>query len=109
MITHLESGTCESGIDIIDLNYEAGRFINAAEFTNSTYCDDLTERRDLIAEYNGTASPFRCPTCQAKFPKLSSLFQHIDTRSCEQELDGGVIEEFVTYLEHTYATWDIST
>jgi hypothetical protein len=108
MITHLESGTCESGIDIIDLNYEAVRFVNAAEFTNPTYCDDLMERRDLVAEYNcnGTACSFRCPTCQAEFPKLSSLFQHIDTGSCEQELDGGVIEEFITYLEHT---WDIST
>lgn len=113
MITHLESGTCESGIDLDDLNYRAVQFTDAEEFIDrdSIYSYDESDhllehiRRDLVVKDNGTAFLFICLTCEASFPKLSSLFQHIGTESCEQKLDEGVIEELVTYLKGTFDTY----
>jgi len=37
------------------------------------------------------ADPFKCPTCDASMAKLSSLFQHVESDSCEQTLVDGAV------------------
>ena len=51
-----------------------------------------------LEDYHGKVSPYFCPTCHAKMLKLSSLFQHVESQSCSQTLDGGVIGTLRRYL-----------
>jgi len=63
MLIHLESGSCESGISIDDLNQFALEC-----YQNKKYSTNLDD------EY-----PYFCPGCQAEFTSLSGLFQHAET------------------------------
>lgn len=48
--------------------------------------------------YHPGVCPYFCPTCDAEFRKLSSLFQHVESQSCSQTLDGGVMATLRRYL-----------
>jgi hypothetical protein len=81
-IIHLEYGTC-SNIDCIDLNKLAAECRRWHCFIDGDCRDDLLD----VGDTNYLDNPFMCPTCQATLPKLSSLFQHIESSACEQTLD----------------------
>ena len=82
-IIHLEYGTC-GNIDCIGLNKLAAKCRKWRSYIIDEDCRD-----DLLfdGDTNYLANPFMCPTCQATVPKLSSLFQHIESSACEQTLD----------------------
>lgn len=61
---HLESGTCESGIDCGDVL----QCLLRCEGEWKNYADD------------GHMYPFRCPSCNRKFAYMSSFFQHFEGR-----------------------------
>lgn len=48
-----------------------------------------------------TTSP-RVPSYETIFSKLSGLFQHVASQSCEQRLDSGAMVKLVTRLENRY-------
>ena len=60
-------------------------------FIDEEYHDDLFNEYDLEDLYVERVYPFKCPTCQRIFSKLSSLFQHVESPSCEQALNRGAI------------------
>jgi hypothetical protein len=103
MMIHLESGTCESGIDILDLNKSAAMCYQWRKFLDEEYRDDMLSCDDLKEEHYGTVYPFRCPECDATFSKLSGLFQHVCSKSCEQRLNGGPIAKLVKWLSNRHA------
>lgn len=99
MIIHLESGTCPSGIDHIDLNKSAAMCHQWKAYLDKEYRVDLLERRDLESEYYEAVYPFECPGCDSYFTKLSGLFQHVCSKACHQDLHSGKIDKLVRWLE----------
>lgn len=99
MIIHLESGTCGSGIDILDLNESAAMCYQWRHYIDEEYRDYMLERRNLDLE----AYSFRCPTCETVFSKLSGLFQHIGSRACGQRLREGAVGKLVRWLENRHS------
>ncbi|KAJ6280849.1 hypothetical protein J3E71DRAFT_392137 [Bipolaris maydis] len=91
MIIHLESGTCTSGINILDLNKSAPMCYQWQKFLDEEY------------QYDGAVYLFRSPECDTTFPKLSGLFQHVGSGSCEQRLNGGPIAKLVKWLLNRHA------
>ncbi|KAF2024781.1 hypothetical protein EK21DRAFT_93777 [Setomelanomma holmii] len=93
MIIHLERGTC-GDTDEISMNELAAecrkwRYFIYTNFQNDMYnCVPLEHGLD----------PYYCPTCDASMPKLSSLFQHIESDSCDQTLGDSVIGQLRNYL-----------
>ena|SRR5437762_12493355 len=99
MIIHLESGTCDSGVDILDLNESAAMCYQWRHYVDEEYRDDMLGGCDLPTEYDDTVYPFKCPTCETVFSKLSGLFQHIGSQSCEQRLTEGAVRKLVRWLK----------
>ncbi|KAG9240140.1 hypothetical protein BJ878DRAFT_430933, partial [Calycina marina] len=83
MIIHLESGACDSEIDMTDLNESA-----AMCFQWKAY---LME--------DDTVYPFKCPECDTVFTRLSGLFQRAYSKACNQDLNKGKIGNLVRWLE----------
>ena len=82
MILHLESGACDSKIDIFDLNKSAAICYQWRAYLDEEYQHMLIDRRELSFEYNGTVYFFKCPECNNVFTKVSGLFQHVYSRAC---------------------------
>lgn len=99
MIIHLESGTCASEIDLLDLNESAAMCYQWRQFINEDYRDDMLRCCSFEDEYYDQVYPFECPTCGNVFKRLSGLFQHISSPSCEQTLEGGAIAKLRKWLE----------
>jgi len=53
--------------------------------------------RDLNDIYSNTV-PYKCPTCDSTMAKLSSLYQHVDSNTCDQALNDSVIGQLRNYL-----------
>lgn len=70
MVQHIEHATCESGLN-------SDRIRNLA--LDLDYRGDFTDDRDR--HY-----PFRCYRCGYSFRFVSSLLQHVESNSCEQEI-----------------------
>ncbi|KAJ4356568.1 uncharacterized protein N0V89_004602 [Didymosphaeria variabile] len=102
MIIHLESGACESDIDYLDLNSSAAECYSWAQFIHTDYRDDMLASCDLKRMYQGTVFPYKCPDCDSGFPKLSSLFQHVDSSACDQTLNEGAIGHLSRFLLSRY-------
>jgi hypothetical protein len=102
MIIHLESGACPSGIDAYDLAHTTAICFQGAKFF--IYKEDreaIKQGIDLLRmfrEQGGSTLIFCCPTCNSKFPKLSSMFMHVESPACSQELGEGAIEKLQTWL-----------
>ncbi|OAL05523.1 hypothetical protein IQ06DRAFT_239686 [Phaeosphaeriaceae sp. SRC1lsM3a] len=96
MIIHLERGTC-SDTSEISLNELAAECRKWRHFIDEDYRDDMYYCRNL-ADLHGQAYPYMCPTCDAAMPKLSSLFQHVESESCTQTLDDNIIGQLRNYL-----------
>jgi hypothetical protein len=103
MIIHLESGACDSGIDVLDLNESAAMCYQWRKFLDEDYREEMLQCEDLVEVYNDTVYPFDCPTCGTVFSKLSGLFQHVDSTSCEQELNREPIVKLVKWLEKRHS------
>jgi len=99
MVIHLESGACESEIDIIDLNESAAMCFQWKAYLDEEFRDDLLDRHDLRSAYSDSVYPFKCPECDTVFTKLSGLFQHVYSEACDQDLYEGKIGKLVRWLE----------
>jgi uncharacterized C2H2 Zn-finger protein len=99
MIIHLESGACDSEIDMIDLNESAAMCFQWKAYLVEEYRDKLLSCRDLSYEYSETVYPFKCPECDTVFTRLSGLFQHAYSKACSQDLNKGKIGKLVRWLE----------
>jgi hypothetical protein len=99
MIIHLESGTCESEIDILDLNQSAAQCFQWKAYLDEKFRSELLNRRDLRSDYDETVYPFHCPECDTVFTKLSGLFQHVYSKACKQDLYEGKVAKLVRWLE----------
>jgi hypothetical protein len=93
-IIHLEYGTC-SNINRTYLNKLAAKCRKWRYFIDEDCRDDLLNHGDTDFLVN----PFMCPTCNATVPKLSSLFQHIESSACEQTLHDDVVGQLRRFLE----------
>jgi hypothetical protein len=91
--THLELGTCSSN-SVVSLNELAADCHKWQYFIDEEYHDKM-HRREELGEFTW---PYKCPTCDAILPKLSSLFQHIESNACSQTLDDPVIGQLRNYL-----------
>lgn len=95
-IIHLERGTC-SDTSEISLNELAAECRKWRHFIDEDYQDDMYYCRNL-ADLHGQVYPYMCPTCDATMPKLSSLFQHVESDACAQTLDDNIIGQLRNYL-----------
>lgn len=102
MIIHLERGSCPSGINAKDLNKSAAMCYQWSHFIYDQYRICLLSR-EHDDSCSCTPYPFKCPDCDTGFPHLSALFQHVGTRSCDQELDEGAIGKLVHWLKNRHA------
>ncbi|KAL2168253.1 hypothetical protein VTG60DRAFT_221 [Thermothelomyces hinnuleus] len=84
MVLHLEAGTCESGAD-------------------SDRVTEMTSERFLSRRYicdDNPDFPFKCPTCDTPFARISGLLQHVESDSCCEQLTGGTpLWSFLYYLQ----------
>ncbi len=104
MIIHLESGACESEINITDLNESAAMCFQWKVFLDEEFRDRLLNRRDLKSDYDDTVYPFRCPECDTVFTKLSGLLQHVCSKACNEGLHKGKMGKLVRWLEVRHNT-----
>ncbi|KAH7067511.1 hypothetical protein BKA63DRAFT_522275 [Paraphoma chrysanthemicola] len=93
MIIHLERGTCSDTSEIL-LNELAAECHKWRYFLNHEFQDYMYNRQALEQD----SYPYCCPTCDTSLPKLSSLFQHIESDSCGQTLGDSVIGQLRNYL-----------
>jgi hypothetical protein len=66
------------------------------DFIVGEYQDDMYYRRTLAQD--DTIIPYKCPSCDAKLRKLSSIFEHVESDSCGQELDDPIIRRLQDHL-----------
>lgn len=102
MVLHLEAGTCPSGIDVIDLNESAAMCYQWEAYVDTDFRNELLNRDDLKLEYSGLVYPFKCPGCDTGFTKLSSLFQHVYSKACNQGLYEGKMAKLVKWLKNRH-------
>jgi hypothetical protein len=57
---------------------------------------------DLQSGYSEPVYPFRCPECDASFTKLSGLFQHVYSNTCNQNLYEGKMAKLTKWLENRH-------
>ena len=97
MIIHLESGICQSGVNLPFLNRLAAQCFQWKMYLSKEY------RNELLAGDTGyrevSAQPFKCPRCEEAFPLLSSMFQHIWSPACGQGQRGGAIGKLRRWIE----------
>jgi hypothetical protein len=108
MIIHLESGACDSKVNESDLVYSAALCFQWAKyFISPSDRKILLEGHDLLGmlreQYTSTLI-FKCPTCINKFPKLSSLFMHVESPTCSQTLDDGAIVKLRNWFAKRHTT-----
>ena len=72
MMLHLEAGTCDSGVDMDEINQIA-----------------FDCRQSQSYKSNNLDFVFECPTCQTPFLFLSGLLQHAESGYCEEWLESG--------------------
>jgi hypothetical protein len=63
MIIHLESGTCNSEINLFNLNESSAMCFQWKAYIDEDYRDELLHREDVQSKYTA-AYPFRCPKCR---------------------------------------------
>jgi hypothetical protein len=102
MVLHMESGTCPSDIDMIDLNESAAMCYQWEAYIDKDFRNELLNREDLQSEYSGPVYPFRCPECDTGFTKLSGLFQHVYSQVCKQGLYEGKMAKLIRWLENRH-------
>jgi hypothetical protein len=106
MIIHLESGACPSQIQASDLAYTTAICFQGAKFfIYKQDQEDIKQGVDLLQvlrEQGGSTLIFCCPTCNSQFPKLSSMFMHVESPACSQQLGEGAVGKLQTWLCHRH-------
>ncbi|KAF2258284.1 hypothetical protein CC78DRAFT_537915 [Lojkania enalia] len=97
MIIHLEAGTCPSGINAVELNNSAALCFQWKKYIINEFV------RDCMLNGYLDSLLYQCPTCFAKFGKLSSLFMHVESPSCSQTLNQGAIFKLRKWLFNCHA------
>lgn len=82
ILIHLESGTCDSGVTETDVDDWAQECRQHGQYTN-----------DADAEY-----AYYCPECELDMPKVSSLFQHVESDACAASYDDRALGALVRFL-----------
>lgn len=98
MLIHLESGICASGIDLAEINRYAAQCYQWKKYLGKEFRLQLLAGNTKYREESSN-EPFQCPTCDRSYPKLSSLFNHIWTPSCDQGLFGSPIGKLKKWLK----------
>lgn len=96
MLIHLEAGTCDSKVDLVHLNKLAAKCYQWKKYLLKDWRAELLNGEKGYRERD--EEPFKCPRCEVEFPKLSSLFQHVWSTSCEQGRNGGAIGKLRRWL-----------
>lgn len=104
MIIHLEAGTCPSQLDYKDIWYSAAVCYQWKKFMADSFAHDVILQSDacIVQAKEDRSLLFKCPTCDFRFPKLSSLFMHVESPSCGQQLNGGAIQKLRHWLENRH-------
>ena len=71
---HLESGACESKVQLHEIDEWAFRGRDSVDYT-SRWTDYYK---------------YKCPTCGTQFRVISALIQHIEEQNCGQRITGSV-------------------
>lgn len=82
MMIHLESGSCESGIDAQEINRLAARCYQWKKYIVPNYRVWMLNGMDRqVREYC-----YQCPDtdCNVRFKTLSGLLQHAETDRCNE-------------------------
>jgi hypothetical protein len=105
MILHLEANTCPSQIDIVDLGYSAAKCFQWSKFIVDSEIRDLLLANQFVYDQPGYPGllVFECPTCRVEFPKLSSLFMHVESPACAQGLGEGAIGKLRKWLVNRHS------
>ncbi|KAF1809543.1 hypothetical protein P152DRAFT_159942 [Eremomyces bilateralis CBS 781.70] len=103
MIIHLESGPCESKIDIYNLNETAATWFQWKAYVDEEYQDVLLHHREVQSEYSEEVYPFWCPECDTGFTKLSGLFQYVCSKACNQDLYEDKMGKLIRWLEKEHS------
>ncbi|KAF2031135.1 hypothetical protein EK21DRAFT_99895 [Setomelanomma holmii] len=103
MIIHLESGACKSQMVESDLSQSAALCFQWKKFSINPVDRQVAIDNESFFEYlrekHGPAVCFyKCPSCDQRFPKLSSLFMHIESPACSQTLGDGAIGKLRAWL-----------
>lgn len=102
MIIHLESGQCDSGVSRLELNRTAARCYQWKHFVFREYRDDLLAENDGFDIYHTGCRAFECPSCITSFTRLSGMFQHIESDSCNASLKRGIAAKLVRWLRNVH-------
>lgn len=81
MMIHLESGTCESGVQQHDID---------------TWAFECSQRHHYTNAWNDDHK-YRCPECNSDMPKVSAMFQHVESPACGADYQGslGKLNRFI--------------
>jgi uncharacterized C2H2 Zn-finger protein len=102
MILHLEANTCPSQITFYDICQSAAMCFQWSKYiADHSIRQDFLNRQDLYSPCNRELC-FKCPTCNDLFPKMSSLFMHVESPACWQELDAGAIWKLRKWLDNRH-------
>jgi uncharacterized C2H2 Zn-finger protein len=86
MILHLEQGTCESDADI--------------DFIDDLASECRASDQFMVDERYWTDMMYQCPSCGSYFSKMSGLFQHVESDSCDETLGRGrPLYKFLRFLQ----------
>lgn len=103
MVIHLESGRCDSGLDMVDLNETAAMCYQWKKFMEQNYRDDLRECVPLHKKHHpNKIYPFKCPTCENTFSRLSGLFMHVASPSCGEDMSRGAMAKLMKWMENRH-------
>lgn len=56
----------------------------------------------IFREQGGSTLVFCCPTCGTNFSKLSSMFMHVESPACSQQLGEGAVGKLQTWLSNCH-------
>jgi hypothetical protein len=105
MILHLEVNICPSQIDIVDLGCSAAKCFQWSKFVVDREIRQSLLENQFVYDQPGCPglSVFKCPTCRVQFPKLSSLFMHVESPACAQGLGEGAIGKLRKWLSNRHS------
>ena len=89
---HIERGTC-SQIDYTDLNKLAARCYTSHHFMSHWTRPELLENGE-----SRSRDRFLCNPCVVAMPKLSSLFQHVESEACAHGKDEPGLRQLTRFL-----------
>lgn len=75
MLIHLESGACSSRVDKEQIDWWMRNAYSCRKYVR----------------YGGLPLSYVCPGCDRDFNRLSGLLQHIESNSCQEDIDSAML------------------